>query len=191
MHELLLNQWFMYTSLFLNAVVAGHILWFAINISNSKILRAAVFTLGAAYAISCGGIFKAPGFIVNPQVIVFWLFINSLIGLYMFASLFKTLKIHSCSLIYPIDVSTGKKMDDSSQVKELNQIENLKYSDNKFNDRNIIDNELIGTFFGMPSKIISELVAGLPAPISSSIRPIMRKNAAACAASTIRGAAAL
>ncbi len=37
--------------------------------------------------------------------------------------IFKTLKIHSCSLIYPIDVSTGKKMDDSSQVKELNQIE--------------------------------------------------------------------
>ena len=95
MHELLLNQWFMYTSLFLNAVVAGHILWFAINISNSKILRVVVFTLGAAYAISCGGIFKAPGFIVNPQVIVFWLFVNSLIGLYMFASLFKTLKIHS------------------------------------------------------------------------------------------------
>ena len=37
--------------------------------------------------------------------------------------IFKTLKIHSCSLIYPVDVSTGKKMDDSSQVKELNQIE--------------------------------------------------------------------
>ncbi len=43
---------------------------------------------------------------------------------------------------------------------ELNQIENLKYSDNKFNDRNIIDNELIGTFFGMPSKIISEPYIG-------------------------------
>ena len=93
MHELLLNQWLMYIVLFLNAVVAGQILWFAINISNSKILRFAVFTLGAAYAISCGGIFKAPGFIVNPQIVVFWLFINSIIGLYIFASLFKKLKI--------------------------------------------------------------------------------------------------
>jgi len=43
---------------------------------------------------------------------------------------------------------------------ELNQIENLKYSDNKFSERNIIDNELIGTFFGMPLNIISEPYIG-------------------------------
>ncbi len=93
MHELLLNQILMYSVLLLNAVVAGNILWFAVNISESRIARFFVFVLGAAYAISLGGIFKAPGFIVNPEIVVFWLFLNAIVGIYMLASLFKTLSI--------------------------------------------------------------------------------------------------
>ncbi len=38
--------------------------------------------------------------------------------------IFKTSKNHSCSIIYPEDVLTGKNMDDKSQVKELNEIKN-------------------------------------------------------------------
>ena len=36
MQELLLNQWFNYSILILNAIVAGQVLWFAINIKKSK-----------------------------------------------------------------------------------------------------------------------------------------------------------
>ena len=93
MHELLLNQILMYAILLLNAMVAGHIIWFAINISGSRIIRFSVFSLGSAYAISLGGIFKASGFIVNPEVVVFWLFLNAIVGLYILLSLFKTLNI--------------------------------------------------------------------------------------------------
>ena len=76
MQELLLNQWLNYSILLLNSIVAGQILWFSINIKKSRLLQYAIFTLGAAYAVAIGGIFKAPGFIVDPQVQVFWLFLN-------------------------------------------------------------------------------------------------------------------
>ena len=89
MQELLLNQWLNYTILTLNAVVAGQILWFAINIKKSKLLQYALFSLGMAYAIAIGGIFKAPGFIINPEVQVFWLFINALLGIYVIYSFIK------------------------------------------------------------------------------------------------------
>ena len=36
--------------------------------------------------------------------------------------IFKTSKIHSCSIIYPVDVMTGKNMEDKCQQKELNEI---------------------------------------------------------------------
>ena len=89
MQELLLNQWLNYAILVLNSVVAGQILWFAINIKKSKLLQYALFSLGMAYAIAIGGIFKAPGFIVNPEVQVFWLFINALLGIYVIYSFIK------------------------------------------------------------------------------------------------------
>ena len=89
MQELLLNQWLNYTILVLNAVVAGQILWFAVNIKKSKLLQYTLFSLGMAYAIAIGGIFKAPGFIVNPEVQVFWLFINALLGIYVIYSFVK------------------------------------------------------------------------------------------------------
>ena len=94
MQELLLNQWLNYTILVLNAVVAGQILWFSIKFKKSKILQYALFTLGMAYAIAIGGIFKAPGFIVNPEVQVFWLFINALLGIYVIYSFVKESAIH-------------------------------------------------------------------------------------------------
>ena len=89
MQELLLNQWLNYSILFLNSIVAGQILWFAINIKKSKLLQFAIFTLGTAYAVAIGGIFKAPGFIVNPEVEVFWLFLNALFGIYVIYSFIK------------------------------------------------------------------------------------------------------
>ena len=36
--------------------------------------------------------------------------------------IFKTSKIHSCSIIYPVDVMTGKNMGDKCQAKELNEV---------------------------------------------------------------------
>ena len=94
MQELLLNQWLNYTILVLNAVVAGQILWFSIKLKKSKILQYALFTLGMAYAIAIGGIFKAPGFIVNPEVQVFWLFLNAFLGIYVIYSFVKESAIH-------------------------------------------------------------------------------------------------
>ncbi len=38
--------------------------------------------------------------------------------------IFKTSKIHSCTIIYPEDVKVGKNIEDKSQVKELNEITN-------------------------------------------------------------------
>tara|TARA_X000000368_G_scaffold101607_1_gene78382 strand:- start:4082 stop:4699 length:618 start_codon:yes stop_codon:yes gene_type:complete len=89
MQELLLNQWFNYSILTLNAIIAGQILWFGINIKKSKLLQYSVFTLGMAYAVAIGGIFKAPAFIINPEVEVFWLFINALFGIFVVYSFFK------------------------------------------------------------------------------------------------------
>jgi hypothetical protein len=43
MQELLSNQWFNYTVLLLNAIVAGQILWIAINIKASKLLQYTIF----------------------------------------------------------------------------------------------------------------------------------------------------
>ena len=83
MQELLLNQWFNYLILILNAIAAGQILWFAINIKKSKLVQYSLFTLGTAYAVAIGGIFKAPAFIINPEVSVFWLFINALFGIFV------------------------------------------------------------------------------------------------------------
>ena len=85
MQELLSNQWINYSILLLNAIVAGQILWFAINIKSSKIFQYVIFTLGMSYAIAIGGIFKAPGFILNPEVEVFWLFVNALFGMFIIA----------------------------------------------------------------------------------------------------------
>ena len=39
-------------------------------------------------------------------------------------SIFKTSKIHSCSIFYPLDVMVGKSMEGNSQNKEINEIEN-------------------------------------------------------------------
>ena len=105
MQELLLNQWLNYSILFLNAVVAGQIIWFAINIRKSKLLQYSIFTIGLAYAVSIGGIFKAPGFIVNPEVEVFWLFINALIGLFVLYSFFKNSVIPSLILYISVVLS--------------------------------------------------------------------------------------
>ena len=95
MQELLSNQWFNYTVLLLNAIVAGQILWIAINISVSKLLQYTIFTLGMSYAIAIGGIFKAPGFILNPEVEVFWLFINALFGLFIIYSFIRNSSVPS------------------------------------------------------------------------------------------------
>ena len=115
MQELLLNQWLNYSILLLNSIVAGQILWFAINIKKSKLLQFSIFTLGTAYAVAIGGIFKAPGFIVNPEVEVFWLFLNALLGIYILYSFIKESPIHlipSClgmvlALIGAVTVFTG------------------------------------------------------------------------------------
>ena len=58
MQELLLNQWLNYSILLLNSIVAGQILWFAINIKKSKLLQFSIFTLGAAYAVAIGAYSK-------------------------------------------------------------------------------------------------------------------------------------
>lgn len=39
-------------------------------------------------------------------------------------NIFKTSKIHSCSIIYPIDVMVGKNFENISQVKELHEVAN-------------------------------------------------------------------
>ena len=39
-------------------------------------------------------------------------------------SIFKTSKVHSCSIFYPLDVMVGKSMEGNSQNKEINEIEN-------------------------------------------------------------------
>jgi len=38
--------------------------------------------------------------------------------------IFKSAKIHSCSIIYPEDVMVGKNMEDKAQIKELNEVAN-------------------------------------------------------------------
>jgi len=90
MQELLLNQWFNYSILILNAIVAGQVLWFAINIKKSNTLKTIIFTVGIAYAVSIGGLFKAPGFIVQPEVETFWLFLNAIIGLFIIYTFIKS-----------------------------------------------------------------------------------------------------
>ena len=42
----------------------------------------------------------------------------------MIKEIFETLKNHSCKIIYPEDVATGKGMEDKAQIKELNEITN-------------------------------------------------------------------
>ena len=90
MQELLLNQWFNYSILTLNAIVAGQVLWFAINIKKSNTLKTIIFAVGIAYAVSIGGLFKAPGFIVQPNVETFWLFLNAIIGLFIIYKFLKS-----------------------------------------------------------------------------------------------------
>lgn len=90
MQELLLNQWFNHSILILNAIVAGQVLWFAINIKKSNILKTIIFSIGIAYAVSIGGLFKAPGFIVQPEVETFWLFLNAIIGLFIIYTFIKS-----------------------------------------------------------------------------------------------------
>ena len=115
MQELLSNQWINYSILLLNAIVAGQILWFAINIKSSKIFQYVIFTLGMSYAIAIGGIFKAPGFILNPEVEVFWLFVNALFGMFIIYSFIKNVSTpgllsYACmafALIGSVTVFTG------------------------------------------------------------------------------------
>ena len=38
--------------------------------------------------------------------------------------IFETSKVHSCTIIYPEDVKVGKNIEDTSQIKELNEITN-------------------------------------------------------------------
>lgn len=101
MQELLTNQWFITIVLLLNAIVAGQVMWFAINSEQSKILKTIVFTIGGVLAICVGGIFKSPAFILAPEAQLFdfhqlgplWLFINAFIGLFIISSFIKNTKV--------------------------------------------------------------------------------------------------
>ena len=98
MQELLTNQWFSYTTLFLNAIVAGQIIWFAIKFDKSKLVQYALFILGVCYAVSIGGLYKAPAFILKPEVVTFWLFINGLFGVYVAFAFIRNLTIPNLAL---------------------------------------------------------------------------------------------
>jgi len=98
MQELLTNQWLSYTILLLNAIVAGQIIWFSIKFDKSKLAQYAFFILGVCYAVSIGGLYKAPAFILNPEVVTFWLFINGLFGLYVAFAFIKNLTIPSLAI---------------------------------------------------------------------------------------------
>lgn len=101
MQELLTNQWFISIVLLLNAIVAGQVMWFAINIKQSKMLQIIVFTIGGTLAICIGGIFKSPAFLLAPEAQLFdfhqfgplWLFINAFIGLFITSSFIKNTKV--------------------------------------------------------------------------------------------------
>jgi hypothetical protein len=101
MQELLTNQWFISIVLLLNAIVAGQVMWFAINIKQSKMLQIIVFTIGGTLAICIGGIFKSPAFLLAPEAQLFdfhqlgplWLFINVFIGLFIISSFVKNTKV--------------------------------------------------------------------------------------------------
>lgn len=101
MQELLTNQWFISIVLLLNAIVAGQVMWFAINIKQSKTLQIIVFTIGGTLAICIGGIFKSPAFLLAPEAQLFdfhqlgplWLFINAFIGLFIISSFIKNTKV--------------------------------------------------------------------------------------------------
>ena len=101
MQELLTNQWFITIVLLLNAIVAGQVMWFAINSEQSKILKTIVFTIGGVLAICVGGIFKSPAFVLTPEAQLFdfhqlgplWLFINAFIGLFIISSFIKNTKV--------------------------------------------------------------------------------------------------
>ena len=101
MQELLTNQWFISIVLLLNAIVAGQVMWFAINSEQSKILKTIVFTIGGVLAICVGGIFKSPVFVLTPEAQLFdfhqlgplWLFINAFIGLFIISSFIKNTKV--------------------------------------------------------------------------------------------------
>jgi len=98
MQELLINQWFSQIILILNAIVAGQIIWFSINFDKSKLAKYAFFILGACYAVSIGGLYKAPAFILNPETATFWLFINGLFGLYVAFAFIKNITIPSLAI---------------------------------------------------------------------------------------------
>ena len=101
MQELLTNQWFITIVLLLNAIVAGQVMWFAINSEQSTILKTIVFTIGGVLAICVGGIFKSPAFVLTPEAQLFdfhqlgplWLFINAFIGLFIISSFIKNTKV--------------------------------------------------------------------------------------------------
>ena len=101
MQELLTNQWFITIVLLLNAIVAGQVMWFAINIKQSKILQTIIFAIGGVLAICVGGIFKSPAFVLTPEAQLFdfhqlgplWLFINAFIGLFIISSFIKNTKV--------------------------------------------------------------------------------------------------
>ena len=71
MQELLTNQWFISIVLLLNAIVAGQVMWFAINIKQSKTLQTVIFAIGGVLAICVGGIFKSPAFVLTPEAQLF------------------------------------------------------------------------------------------------------------------------
>ena len=101
MQELLTNQWFISIVLLLNAIVAGQVMWFALNIKQSRMLQIIVFTIGGTLAICIGGIFKSPAFLIAPEAQLFdfhqfgplWLFINAFIGLFITSSFIKNTKV--------------------------------------------------------------------------------------------------
>ena len=101
MQELLTNQWFISIVLLLNAIVAGQVMWFALNIKQSRMLQIIVFTIGGTLAICIGGIFKSPAFLIAPEAQLFnfhqlgplWLFINAFIGLFVISSFIKNTKV--------------------------------------------------------------------------------------------------
>ena len=101
MQELLTNQWFISIVLLLNAIVAGQVMWFALNIKQSRMLQIIVFTIGGTLAICIGGIFKSPAFLLAPEAQLFdfhqfgplWLFINAFIGLFITSSFIKNTKV--------------------------------------------------------------------------------------------------
>ena len=97
MNALLVNQIFSYLILVLNAIAAGQLLWFAINLKMSKTIQFLAFILGVLYVVSLGGLYKAPAFMT--QLLVYCLYINAIFGIYVFYAVIRNVAV-SNKLIY-------------------------------------------------------------------------------------------